>query len=123
MGDSGLDVVARCGGWQEGDDDLLCHCLILRNGQLLWLMQGPRTVTLRQGTASAAALAKLLASLTRLTKGWPAANFMGTNFIDESDETAVLGTADGDAAKAQRYYAAPKGSDLERLVREIAGIG
>ena len=126
-GDSGLEVVARYGNWYEGDDDLFCHCLILRNGQLLWLTQGLQSVSVRQGTASAAALAKLLAALPKLPKAWPKAGYAGYNFITDaedaaSDEIAVLGIQDGDAARSERYYAADKDSDLGRLVRQIAGV-
>ena len=87
-GDSGLEVVARYGNWYEGDDDLFCHCLILRNGQLLWLTQGLQSVSVRQGTASAAALAKLLVALPKLPKGWPKAGYAGYNFITDAEDAA-----------------------------------
>ncbi len=126
-GDSGLDVVARYGNWYEGDDELFCHCLILRNGQLLWLTQGLDAVTMRQGTASAKALSKLLAALEKLPKGWPKSGYAGYNFItdaeaDRAEEIAVLGAQEGDASKTLRYYAADPGSEIGRLVKEMAGI-
>ncbi|MBI3553114.1 MAG: hypothetical protein HY077_11420 [Elusimicrobia bacterium] len=126
-GDSGLDVVARYGNWYEGDDDLFCHCLILRNGQLLWLTQGLQAVTVRQGTASAKALSALIAALDRLPKGWLKSNYAGYNFITdaegrEADEIAVLGVQEGDSTKSLRYYAAQPGSEIARQVKEIAGI-
>jgi len=121
-GDSGLEVVARYGNWYQGDDELFCHCLILRNGQLLWLTQGAPAVTIRQGTASAKTLAALLAALEKLPKGSPKSSYAGTDFITDADEVAVLGVREGDADKKRRYYAAHPGSEAARLVREISGI-
>jgi hypothetical protein len=126
-GDSGLDVIARYGNWYEDDDELFCHCLILRNGQLLWLTQGLPSVTVRQGTASAKTLSKLIAALEKLPKAWPKSSYAGHNMITDaeaqgSDEIAVLGLQDGDASKTLRYYAAEPSSEIARLIREMAGI-
>lgn len=126
-GDSGLEVVARHGNWYQGDDDLYSHCLILRNGQVLWLNQGLSAVTVRQAMAPAAPFKRLLGLLSGLPKHWPASSYAGYNFILDpeapgADEIAVFGVQDGDAQKAQRYLAADPASDVARLVREIANI-
>jgi hypothetical protein len=126
-GDSGLDVIARYGNWYEGDEEFFCHCLILRNGQLLWLTQGQPAVTVRHGMASAKSLAKLLSSLEKLPNSWPKSRYAGYDFITDaqsqgSDEIAVLGVQDGDAHKAVRYYVAEPASEVGRLVKEMAGI-
>jgi hypothetical protein len=124
------DVIARYGAWYKGDDDLFAHCLILRSGHCLLLMQGLQAVEVKTFTAPATRLSRLKAALDDIPAGWAKASYAGYNFITDAEsplggEIAVYGRHATDPAKSPlsfTYYAAPVGSPIADLVKAIARI-
>jgi hypothetical protein len=122
------EVLARYGNFFRGDDDLFTHCLILKNGECLLLGQGLRPVVLRVFKAPVLKFKKLKAALRTIPASWPGASYSGYNFITDAEsaianEIAVFGVKPGGKAPADSaYYVPPPGSDVEQLVKVIAGI-
>ncbi len=122
------NVIARYGNFFQGDDDLFTHCLILDNGECWLLGQGLREVTLSVFKAPEEAFNKLTTALTTpIPAEWTEASNTRYNFItDPTSPTAtqitVFGLRANDPPALGSYYVPPAGSDIERLVKEIANI-
>lgn len=122
------NVIARYGNFFQGDDDLFTHCLILDNGECWLLGQGLREVTLRVFKAPDEKFEQLTAALaTTIPDGWAEASYAGYNFITDAEsstatEVAVFGLKANDTPTLGKYYVPAPGSDVEKLVKEIAGI-
>ncbi|HEX6478467.1 MAG TPA: hypothetical protein VF043_06455 [Ktedonobacteraceae bacterium] len=122
------NVIVRYGNFFQGDDDFFTHCLILDNGECWLLGQGLREVTLRVFKALDETFEKLAAALTTpIPAGWATASYTGYNFITDAEsstatEIAVFGLKVNDPPKPGNYYVPPSGSDVEKLVKEIARI-
>ena len=124
MANLGVGVVARYGNWFRGDDDFFTHCLILKNGECWLLGQGLQQVTLRVFKAPVSKFKKLKAALATIPVAWPSASYSGYNFITDAEsptasEIAVYGKKSGSLAG---YFVPPSGSEVEKLVKEIARI-
>jgi hypothetical protein len=91
------DVIARCGNFYRGDDDLFAHCFVRRSGQSVLLFQGLQTVTLRlfdPDEGKHRHLAELLEQ--PIPSGWSQASYQGYNFETDpqgpnANEIAVYG--------------------------------
>jgi hypothetical protein len=124
----GIAVIARYGNFYQGDSDFFTHCLILTNGDCCLLGQGLRPVTLHSFRASHEKFEKLKAALATIPATWPAASYAGYNFITDAEsstatEIAVYGVKAGGSAPADGgYFVPPSGSEVEQLVKSIAGI-
>jgi hypothetical protein len=122
------NVIARYGNFFQGDDDLFTHCLILDNGECWLLGQGLREVTLRVFKAPDEKFEQLTATLAiTIPAGWAEASYTGYNFITDAEssmaaEIAVFGLKATDPPALGKYYVPPSGSDVEKLVKEIARI-
>ena len=124
MANLGVGVIARYGNWFRGDDDFFTHCLILKNGECWLLGQGLQQATLRVFKAPVSKFRKLKAALATIPVAWPSASYSGYNFITDAEsptasEIAVYGKKSGSLAG---YFVPPSGSEVEKLVKEIARI-
>ena len=121
-------VIARYGNFFQGDDDFFTHCLILDTGECWLLGQGLREVTLRVFRAPDQQFEELTAALTTpIPAEWAQASYTGYDFITHAQsptatEIAVFGLKVNDPPALGKYYVPPSGSDVEKLVKEIARI-
>jgi hypothetical protein len=124
------DVIARYGAFFRGDDDLFAHCLILKSGTCILLMQGLQAVEVRRHEAAAAPFGQLEAALAQIPPTYAKASYQGYNFITDAEsplggEIAVYGRHENDPPDSPlsfAYYAAPPGSPIAVLVKTIANI-
>lgn len=122
------DVLARYGNWYRGDDDLFAHCLIRRKGDCVRIFQGLQTVTTQIAPADARMHARLVDMLDDgIPAEFPSASYQGYNFVTDPEgpdasEIAVHGVQAGDNRPPGQYYAATTGSEIGRLVKEIAQL-
>jgi hypothetical protein len=123
------DVLARYGNYYQGSDDLFAHCLILRNGHCVLLLQGLEVVTVRYHRAPPEEFEQLVQLLARaIPAGWLPATYQGYNFITDPEgpaarEIAVYGEQPGDDTRPPgEYYVAPTNSEVADFVKRIAQI-
>jgi len=120
-------VLARYGNWYRGEDDEFAHCLILDDGRCVLLFQGSRAVTVQIEHAPERAFGRLGELIEAgLPANWPESSYGGYNFITDPEgpqasEIAVLGRPAG-ANGLIAYYAAPDGSEIGQLVKDIAQL-
>ena len=125
MANLGRDVIARYGNWYQGDDDFFTHVLILENGDCWRLGQGLQAVKVHRFKAPAQKFNRLKALLASIPAGWPAASYVGYNFITDAEgpqasEVAVYGQQPGGSLAG--YFVPAAGSEVETLVKTIANI-
>jgi hypothetical protein len=124
------DVIARYGAFFKGDDDLFAHCLILKSGTCILLMQGLQAVEVRRHEAPSALFHQLEEALGQIPASFAKASYEGYNFITDAEsplggEIAVYGrhaSDPPDSPASFAYYAAPVGSPIADLVKAIANI-
>jgi hypothetical protein len=124
------DVIARYGAWFKGSDDLFAHCLILKSGARILLMQGLQAVEVRRSEAASTPFRQLEEALANIPAGWAKASYQGYNFITDAEsplggEIAVYGRHASDPPDSPlsfAYYAAPVGTPIADLVKAIAEI-
>jgi hypothetical protein len=122
------DVIARCGNFYRGDDDLFAHCFVRRSGQSVLLFQGLQTVTLRlfdpdegnTGTWPSCLSSRSRADgpkrATRATTSKP--------ILKDPTRTRSRSTecSPGDPRRPGEYYVAPADSEVGEVFNDIAKI-